>query len=61
MPLALAAILFTVFVGNVFLGALTGSPVLGDIGEWLVLFAASVVFVAAILRREAAEKNSTDK
>jgi hypothetical protein len=59
MALAVSAILFSVFFGNVLLGAFTGAPILDDIGEWLVLFAASIAFVVAILRREAAEKKST--
>ena len=53
MTLTISAILFAVFAANVLLGAVTGSPVLGDVSEMLVLFAASIAFVAEILRREA--------
>lgn len=53
MFLALAALLFAVFSLNVVMGSLTASPFLGDIGEMAVLFAASVAFVVAILKREA--------
>ncbi|WP_323765360.1 hypothetical protein [Marinovum sp.] len=57
MFLITAAILFAVFVANVLVGATGGAQFLGDVGEALLLFAASVAFVLAILRREAAEKN----
>lgn len=57
MTLMLSLILFLVFAANVALGAFTGAPILGDIGEMLVLFAASAVFVVAILQKEADRKN----
>ncbi len=58
MALAIATILFFAFSLNVGMGALMGAPVLGDVSEMLVLFAASIFFVAAILRHEArAQKN----
>ena len=57
MALLLASILFAAFLGNVFLGALTGTILLSDVSEMLLLFAASIAFVAAILRREAEAKN----
>ena len=56
MALAAAGLLFLAFVANVVLGAMTGTPILGDVSEMLVLFAASICFVAAILRREAAAR-----
>ena len=49
-------LLFAVFATNVALGASTGSPFLGDVGEMLVLFAASALFVVAILKKEADRK-----
>ena len=58
MALAIAAVLFGIFFGNVVLGAFGGTPFLGDLGEMLTLLAASLAFVVAILRREAAA--STD-
>ncbi|SDW22341.1 hypothetical protein SAMN05444358_101256 [Ruegeria halocynthiae] len=58
MYLITAVALFAVFVVNVALGALSSSPFLGDVGEMLVLFAASIFFVVAVLRREEASKNS---
>lgn len=53
MFLIVAGILFAVFVANIVLGASGGAQFLGDVGEMLVLFAASIAFTAAILRREA--------
>lgn len=58
MFLISAFILFAVFVANVLVGALGGAEFTGDVGEALLLFAASVAFVLAILRREAAEKKN---
>jgi hypothetical protein len=58
--LALAAILFATYVLDVVLGATSGASFLGDVQELLVLFAASVAFVAEILRREARTR-STDQ
>ena len=58
MYLAISAILFAVFVANVVMGATTGAPILNDVQEMLLLFAASIAFVAAIIRREA--RNNED-
>lgn len=57
MFLAAASVFFAVFVINVSIGSFGGSPFLGIVGEMLLLFAASVAFVAAVLRREADEKS----
>jgi hypothetical protein len=57
MILWAAAAVFAVFFANVALGAFGGGAFLGDVGEMLVLFAASILFVAAILKREADQKN----
>ena len=46
-------IVFIIFFINVALGAFADSAFLGDIGEMLVLFVASLLFVVAILRKEA--------
>lgn len=56
MALAIAALLFVIFASNVVTGAMTGSPMLGDVFEMLILFAASIAFVTAILQREARSK-----
>lgn len=61
MAILAAGALFFVFALNVALGAVTGSPLFGDIPEMLVLFAASICFVAAILRREAENRNSNQQ
>ncbi|MEM7462337.1 MAG: hypothetical protein AAF362_06605 [Pseudomonadota bacterium] len=60
MTLAISAFLFAIFAANVVLGAITGSPILGDVPEMLVLFAASIAFVAVILQREALAENEKD-
>lgn len=57
MFLATASAFFALFVINVSIGSFGGSPFLGIVGEMLLLFAASVAFVAAVLRREADEKS----
>jgi hypothetical protein len=57
MFLAASIVVFVVYFANVALGALAGSAVLSDVGEMLVLFAASILFVVAILQKEADRKN----
>ena len=61
MAMTLATLLFAAFVSNVVLGATTGSPLLSDVQEMMLLFAASIAFVAAILRREARAKTETEQ
>ena len=61
MFLESAPALFLIFVANVVLGATGNSQYMGDVGEMLTLFAASIAFVAAILRREAAAKTTDAK
>ncbi|MEQ9040030.1 MAG: hypothetical protein RIE24_16905 [Silicimonas sp.] len=50
-------LIFAVFIANVAMGAFAGSAFLGDVGEMLVLFAASALFVVAILKKEADRRN----
>ena len=57
MFLAASVIVFVVYFGNVALGAFGGSAFLGDVGEMVVLFVASILFVVAILQKEADRKN----
>ncbi|WP_027256518.1 MULTISPECIES: hypothetical protein [Leisingera] len=57
MFLFAAVAVFAVFFTNVALGAFGGGSFLSDVGEMVVLFAASILFVAAILKREADQKN----
>jgi len=53
-------IVFAVFFVNVALGAFADSAFLGDVGEMLVLSLASVIFVVAILRKEADRSKNDD-
>lgn len=55
-----AFIVFLVFFLNVAFGAFADAAVLGDVGEMLVLSCASVLFVVAILRKEADRSKSDD-
>ncbi len=57
MFLAASAIVFGTYFANVALGAFAGAAFLSDIGEMLVLFAAAILFVVAILKKEADRKN----
>ena len=56
MPLIGAIILFVVFAVNVGLGSMANAAFLNDVGEMLLLSAVTVLFVIAILKREAASK-----
>ena len=56
MAMGIAVILFAAYFLNVFLGAVTSSPLVGDIPEMLVLVASTLFFVVAILKREADAK-----
>ena len=62
-----AGALFAVFAGNIVIGKIavlngaTTVPGLGDVGEFLVLFAAVALFIVACLLRERAEdQNNND-
>lgn len=57
MFLAASVIVFAVYFSNVALGAFAGTAFLGDVGEMLVLFAAVILFVVAILKKEADRKD----
>ncbi|MEX0345564.1 MAG: hypothetical protein AB3N20_11615 [Rhizobiaceae bacterium] len=61
MPILVAGALFLVFFANVLVGAVTGSPILGDVSEMLILFVASIFFVVAILRREADARSADNQ
>lgn len=50
-------VVFLVYFANVAAGAFWDQVFFGDVGEMLVLFAASVLFVIAILQKEADRKN----
>ena len=55
-----AFIVFLAFFLNVALGAFADAAILGDVGEMLVLSCASVLFVVAILRKEADRSKRDD-
>ena len=57
MYLFASAIVFALFALNVAIGSMTGKTFLGDVGEMLVLVAASTLFVVAILKKEADRKS----
>ncbi|MDJ1016700.1 MAG: hypothetical protein QNJ35_09335 [Paracoccaceae bacterium] len=62
MFLIIAVLLFGIYIANVVMGAMPNmSPFVGDVQEMLILFAASIAFVIAVLRREAAEKNNENR
>ena len=52
MFLILAAVLFGFYVADVLMGALAGAAFLSNVQEALSLFAASIAFTIAILKRE---------
>lgn len=54
MALWIAGAFFLAYMVNVTVGAMTGSPILGNVHEMLLLWAASIAFVVAILKRERA-------
>ena len=56
MQLLLSMLLFAVFSANVGLGSYFNSAFLSDIGEMLVLSGTAVLFVFAILKKEADAK-----
>jgi len=60
MFLLASVIVFIIYFANVALGALTGTIFFGDVGEMLVLFAATILFVVAILQKETDRKNKDD-
>lgn len=57
MAMAIAIVLFLVFIANVASGALANAGFLTDVQEMLLLFAASIAFVVVILKREADSRN----
>ena len=57
MFLVASIVVFAIYFANVALGAFADSAFLGDVGEMLVLLAASVLFVVAILKKEADYKD----
>lgn len=58
MALIIATILFAGYVMDVVLGATTGSSILSDVQQMLMLLAAAIAFVTAILKREKEAKHA---
>lgn len=56
MFLVASFLVFALFFLNVALGAFAGIGFLSDVQEMLVLFAAAILFVVAILKKEADAK-----
>ena len=61
MFLVASLIVFVIYFANVALGAFANAAFLGDVGEMMVLFLASILFVVAILQKEAASKDADGK
>lgn len=61
MFLGLSAVVFTIYVGNVVLGAMTSAPFFNDVTEMVILFIAAILFTVAILQKEAADPDRKDK
>ena len=61
MPLIGSLVLFLVFALNVALGSMSSNPFLSDVGEMLVLSGAAILFVVAILKKEAAANAKAEK
>lgn len=57
MFLGASIVVFVIYFTNVALGAFADAAVFGDVGEMLILFSASILFVVAILQSEAANKD----
>ena len=57
MLLFASLIVFIIYFTNVALGAFANAAFLGDVGEMLVLLVATIIFVVAIIQKEADRKN----
>ncbi len=61
MPLIGAIVLFVIYAVNVALGAATNSAFMSDVGEMLILGAVAILFVIAILKKEADAREKRGK
>ena len=59
MYLAATIVLFLAYLGNVLLGSRGSDPLLGEVGEALLLLGVAVCFVIAILRAERAHQKES--
>ena len=60
MSYVIALVLVLAFTANVAIGAVNGVPVVGNVAEMIILFAAAISFSVGILRSEAKAKNSKE-
>jgi len=58
MGLVIASVMLSGFVLNVILGSINGQAPLGNVAEMILLFCASVAFVADALKLEARARSS---
>lgn len=61
MPYLIAVLLVAAFTANVVVGALGDAPVVGNVAEMLILFAAAISFSVGILRSEARDTSRKSK
>jgi hypothetical protein len=60
MMLILAGVFFIAFTLNVSMGSITGSAVLSDVQEMILLFVTATCFAVAVLQKEAKAQKSKD-
>jgi len=56
MAYLIAAVLVMAFTANVVIGAVGDAPIVGNVAEMVILFAAAIAFSVGILRSEARAK-----
>ena len=61
MPYIIALVLVAVFTANVVVGAIGDAPIVGNVTEMVILFAAAISFSVGILRSEARAKSEKSK
>ncbi|MCE8009021.1 hypothetical protein [Aestuariivita sp.] len=61
MAFLIAILCVCAFTANVIVGAVGDAPLVGNVAEMLILFAAAIAFSAGILQREAQEKAQQNK
>ncbi len=61
MPYVIALVLVAAFTANVVMGAVGEAPIVGNVAEMLILFAAAISFSVGILRSEARANSEKTK
>ncbi len=61
MAFLIALVLVAAFTANVVVGAVGDAPIVGNVAEMLILFAAAIAFSVGILRSEAREQSKNSK